>query len=114
MAKRKLTWSSHEDLAIRKRCCVGREEYLDYMTFRRNERPLFTEIFGPMVGVKDEWAAQGATPDELDFSAFRFRDAMSGYVPVSTGWIGGPEEVIIEETDEHILARDRLGRTVKL
>ena len=43
---------------------VRREEYLDHMTFRANRRPLFTEILSPIVGLKEEWAAQGATPEE--------------------------------------------------
>ncbi len=69
----KLKWIEHKDLAIKRNPTVLREEYLDYMAFRRNARPLFTEIFGPMVGLKEEWLAQGATPEELDFSAFRYR-----------------------------------------
>jgi hypothetical protein len=104
----------HRQLAIHRSMEVRREEYLDYMTFQANARPLFTEIFGPIVGLKEEWAAQGATPEELDMSAFRYRRAMAGYVPVNTGWMGGQEEEILEETDEHILARDYMGRTVKL
>ncbi|RME51518.1 MAG: hypothetical protein D6790_19870, partial [Caldilineae bacterium] len=59
---RQLKWITHADLRINKRCTVLRDEYLDYMTFRRNDRPLFTEIFGPLVGLKEEWEAQGATP----------------------------------------------------
>ena len=35
-------------------------------------------------------------------------------MPVSTGWIGGPPEEILEETDEHVVARDGKGRLVKL
>ncbi len=50
-----LKWRTHADLAIRKTPTVGRDEYLDYMTFRRNDRPLFTEIFGPIIGLKEEW-----------------------------------------------------------
>ncbi|MDY7011792.1 MAG: hypothetical protein SVV80_13730, partial [Planctomycetota bacterium] len=79
----------HARLAIKRAMEVSREEYLDYMTFRSNERPLFIEIFGPMPGLKEEWAEQGASPGELDFSAFRYRRAMEGYVPVNTGWMGG-------------------------
>jgi hypothetical protein len=92
---------------------VRREEYLDHMTFRANRRPLFTELFGPLVGLKEEWAAQGAGPGELDFSAFRYRDARLGGVPVNCGWMGGRER-ILEETPEHILAVDRMGRRVRL
>jgi len=93
---------------------VRREEYLDYMTFKANTRPLFTEIFGPLLGLKEEWAAQGATPEELDMSAFRYCRAMDGDVPVHTGWMGGDEEVILEETEDFLIYRDRMGRRMKL
>ena len=109
-----LKWKTHADLAIRLTPEVKREEYLDHMTFRRNERPLFTEIFGPILGLKEEWEAQGATPAELDFSAFRYRCEDRYGIPVNTGRHGGLPEVLIEETDEHKLWRDGLGRTLKL
>jgi hypothetical protein len=104
----------HAALRIVKTMDVRREEFLDYMTFRENKRPLFTEIFGPIVGLKEEWAAQGATPAELDMSAYRYRRHMSGGVPVTTGFSGGSEEQILEETAEHVIARDCYGRRVKL
>jgi uroporphyrinogen-III decarboxylase len=111
---RKLKWPTHADLAIKKTPTVKREEYLDYMTFQSNERPMFTEIFGPMVGLKEEWEEQGATPEELDFSAFRYRLEARGRIPVSTGRRGGYPTEVIEETEDYILSRDGLGRTMKL
>jgi hypothetical protein len=110
----KLKWTRHEELAIKRHPTVLREEYLDYMTFARNERPLFTEIFGPLIGLKEQWEAQGATDEELDFSTFRFRCEDRGYVPVSTGWTGGGGNEIIEDTDDHTIYRDAAGRTMKL
>lgn len=104
----------HATLAIVKTANVGREEYLDHMTFRVNTRPLFTEPFGPIVGLKEEWASQGATPDEINMSAFCYRHPAEGRIPVHTGWLGGPEEEILAETDAEIIARDRYGRRVKL
>ena len=109
---RRLKWATHADLAIRKTPTVRREEYLDHMTFRTNERPLFTEIFGPIVGLKEEWAEQGATPEELDFSAFRYRCEARGDIPVNTGRNGGYPEEVLEETDECRIWRDGLGRTM--
>lgn len=105
---------SHAQLAIKRTQSVLREEYLDHMTFRANLRPLFTELFGPILGLKEEWAAQGATPEELDMSAFEYRAQMGGSIPVSTGMIGGEPEAILEETEEYILGSDRYGRRVKL
>jgi hypothetical protein len=104
----------HASLAIRKCCAVRREEYLEYMTFAANRRPLFTEIFGPLLGLKEEWAAQGASVGELDLSAFPYRCPAEGHVPVNTGWLGGAEERILQETEDFILATDRMGRVVKL
>ncbi|MBI3959537.1 MAG: hypothetical protein HY328_12080 [Chloroflexi bacterium] len=111
---RPLKWLTHADLAIKKTCTVGREEYLDHMTFRRNERPLFTEIFGPLVGLKEEWEEQGATPEELDFSAFPYRCERRGRVPVNTGCLSGIAPQFIAETDHHLLTRDEMGRRMRM
>jgi uroporphyrinogen-III decarboxylase len=110
----KLKWVQHEDLAIVKTPSVSREEYLDHMTFRANRHPLFTEIFGPVIGLKEEWEAQGATPADLDFSAFRYRCEARGYIPVRTGRIGGQPPQVLEETEDFLFTRDDLGRTMKL
>ena len=112
--KSALRWSRHADLAIRRKSTVKRQEYLDYMTFRANERPLFTEIFGPIIGLKEEWVEQGASVEELDFSAFDFRCEERSYLPVATGRLGGRREEVLEETAEYTLSRDSLGRTMKL
>ncbi len=107
-------WRKHADLVIKKRPSVGREEYLDFMTFQRNDRPLFTEIFGPIIGLKEEWLQQGATPEELDFSAFRYRCEARGNLPINTGRQGGYPEQLIEDTAEYRIWLDGLGRTMKL
>jgi len=109
-----LKWATHADLAIRKTSTVSREEYLDHMTFQRNDRPLFTEIFGPIVGLKEEWEAQGATSDELDFSAFKYRCEARVYIPVITGRLGGHPPQVLGETNEFLFTRDELGRTMKM
>lgn len=109
-----LKWKTHADLAIKRSPTVGRETFLNHMTFQSNERPLFTEIFGPILGLKEEWEQQGATPEELDFSAFRYRCESRGSLPIATGRHGGYPEVLIEENDEHKTWRDGLGRTMRL
>ena len=106
--------SFHAQLAISRGMEVRREEYLDYMTFKANRRPLFTEIFGPLVGLKDEWRAQGASDAELDLSAFPYRRPMMGGVPVITGWMGDHEIVILEENEDEIIYLDNMGRKSKL
>ena len=107
-------WTEHADLAIKRRPCVFREEYLDHMTFKRNKRPLFTEIFGPIIGLKEEWADQGASPRELDFSAFEYRCQYQAGVAVNVAFCGGEKEVTLDEDDEYRIFRDRMGRTMKM
>ena len=111
---RQLKWATQADLAIVRKPSVSRQEYLDHMTFQRNDRPLFTEIFGPIVGLKEEWEEQGASPQELDFSAFTYRCEARGHIPVVTGRLGGHEPQVLEEDEEFIITRDGLGRTMKM
>lgn len=107
--------SLHAQLAItRGGEVVSREEYLAYLTFRANTRPLFTEIFGPLLGLRDEWKAQGATLEELSFAAFRYRDGQETSLPVHTGWLGGDAPVILEESADHLVYRDHMGRRMQL
>jgi uroporphyrinogen-III decarboxylase len=91
-----------------------REEYLDLMTFGGGTRPMFVELFGLMVGVEEEWRQQGATDDEVNLLAFDW-----DYVPVvqcggNTNIFGGAEILTLEETAEHLVQRDALGRKTKL
>ncbi len=91
-----------------------REEYIELMTFGKVERQMFVSLFGPLVGLKEEWIKQGATESELNMTAFDW-----DYVPVvgcggHTGVRGGFKPVVIEETAEYIISRDELGRTMKL
>ena len=91
-----------------------REQYLDLITFGPCERPMFVELFGLLIGVDEEWRAQGASEDELDMTAFDWDYVDRAGCGARVGPIGGREEEILEETDEYIIKRDYLGRTTKL
>ncbi len=108
-----LRWTRHEQLAITRNGSLGREEYLDWMTFQSDGPAAFTELFGPMIGLKEQWLRQGACASELDFSAFRYRCPEFAWLPVNTGRLAGPDPVVLEETEEYIVSRDDLGRTMK-
>jgi uroporphyrinogen-III decarboxylase len=91
-----------------------REEYLDLMTFGGNKKPMFAELFGLLVGLDNEWKEQGASLDEINMIAFDW-----DYVPVvkcggNTGIFGGFEKKILEETVEHLIEQDELGRKMKI
>ncbi len=91
-----------------------RDEYLNLMTFRGSKRPFFAELFGPLVGLPEEWRAQGASEEEIALTAFGF----DGVDLVDLGAVAGPihgmEPVVLSETAAHIVTRDELGRTCRL
>ncbi|MCD6322241.1 MAG: hypothetical protein J7L77_04375 [Clostridiales bacterium] len=91
-----------------------RNEYIEYVSFKGDKRPMFVELFGPLIGLDAEWRIQGASEDEIGMTGFDW-----DYVPVipcggETDVFGGPEARIIEETDEYIIETDGLGRRMKL
>lgn len=92
----------------------SREEYIEYVTFKGGSRPMFVELFGPLIGLDDEWRMQGVPEDEIGMTGFDW-----DYVPVvrcggNTDVFGGPEPVVVEENDEYIIETDGLGRKMKL
>ena len=92
----------------------NREQYINLMTFGEIERQMFSELFGPLVGLPDEWRKQGASHDEINMIAFDW-----DYVPyVDCGGtciaFNKPEPQVIEENAEYLIERDYLGRTTKL
>lgn len=91
-----------------------REQYIELMTYGQTERPMFVELFGPLIGLEAEWKAQGATDEEISLTAFDW-----DYVPViGCGGHTGPRSwlktEVIEDTADYLVQRDYLGRTVKL
>ncbi|MCE0497835.1 MAG: hypothetical protein LV481_07820 [Methylacidiphilales bacterium] len=91
-----------------------REEYLELMTFVRLGRPMFVELFGPLVGLDKEWRAQGASEEEIGMAAFDWDYVPVKDVPGCTARPRGPSPVIIEDNSEYRIERDFLGRTLKL
>jgi uroporphyrinogen-III decarboxylase len=113
MAEKKTTWTEHSDLSVKRNPTLDRENFLDWMTFKGGSEMPFTEIFGPIIGLKEQWLEQGATDAELDFSAFTYREPLLHQLGVETGRVG-TSTTISEETDEHILYTDDLGRKLRL
>ncbi len=91
-----------------------RQMYVDLMTFGDAPRPMFSELFGPLVGLDREWEQQGASRAEIEMVGFDW-----DYVPYidcggQCGPFGTPPPQILEETAEHCLLRDHLGRRAML
>lgn len=88
-------------------------DYLDLLTFKPVSRPMFVELFGPLIGLDQEWKDQGATPEELDLTAFDFDRVEFCPAGGQCGPIAAPP-VTLSETAEELVQRDYLGRTTRL
>ena len=92
----------------------ARQQYIDLMTFKGAPRPMFIEIFGKLIGLDEEWAAQGATDAERDLSAFNFDWVNRVQAGVNCGLMDPFEEKVLEKGDGYVISQDYMGRTVKL
>lgn len=90
----------------------SREQYLRLMTFQGCDRPMFSELFGPLIGLDAEWRAQGASDDEINMIGFDWDYVDRVGCGGRCNAIKSPPQTI-EETEEHLIQRDHLGRTTK-
>ncbi len=89
------------------------KQYVDLMTYNHPERPMFSELFGPIVGLSEEWRAQGATEEMIAIRGFAF-DYVPYYNLGNLDSIHRPKEVIIEDNERYYVAIDHYGRRVRM
>ena len=92
----------------------NRDEYIAHMTFEYTGKEMFTELFGLLIGLDGEWKSQGATPDEIDLSAFGWDSVLYTGAGGYTGAITGISPYILEDNREYTVSVDYMGRKQKL
>ncbi|MCK9479077.1 MAG: hypothetical protein M0R40_06200 [Firmicutes bacterium] len=92
----------------------NREEYIAHMNFEFTGKEMFCELFGPLIGLDKEWAAQGASESEINLSAFGHDSVSYVVIGPKLGAITDIVPRVIEDTKEHKICMDSLGRTTKL
>ena len=92
----------------------NREEYIAHMMFENIGKEMFTELFGLLIGLDEEWQAQGASPEELDLSAFGWDSVLYTGTGCNTGAVTGISPYVLEDNPEHIISVDYMGRKQKL
>ncbi|MBR4235698.1 MAG: hypothetical protein IKR85_06510 [Clostridia bacterium] len=91
-----------------------RDEYLSHMTFAGSPREMFTELFGPLIGLDAEWRSQGASEDEISLTAFGWDAVKYVTVPFDISPHTGLSEKLISENDTERISVDALGRRMRL
>ncbi len=104
----------HRKLDITRKMVVKREEYLDYVTFKSNDRTIYRETLGPLNGVKELWTEEGATPQQLDFSAFDFNEAFFHDCGAFTGYYGPDQSSIISNSETDLYYTNYMGISHRL
>jgi len=84
-----------------------RRQYVELTSFGDFQRPMFSELFGPLIGLPEEWKSQGATQEWIDMIGFDWDGA-------TLGAFGTPLEEVLGDNEEYRIERDYLGRTTKL
>ena len=92
----------------------NREEYIALMTFQGAQREMFTELFGPLAMLDDEWRAAGVSESERSLRAFGWDNVKYVDVGCNTGALTGIEPRIISDTAEEQLLIDGMGRKCRL
>ncbi len=92
----------------------NREEYIAYMTFQDVGRDMFTELFGPLKQLEQEWAAAGAAEHEINLSAFGWDNVRYVSIGCNTGAMTGIEPRVISDTPEEQILIDHMGRKSRL
>mgnify|MGYP001055553280 CR=1 FL=1 len=92
----------------------NREEYIAHMNFSFTGKEMFAELFGPLIGLPQEWREQGATEDEINLSKFGWDHVLYTWPQINIHEISGIKPKIIEDNSEYTISLDALGRQVKL
>ncbi len=91
-----------------------REQYISHMLFQGTSDEIFCELFGPLIGLEDEWKAQGASDDELNLSAFGFDGVKYVDIGCTMGAVTGKSSIILEDNEIHTISIDYMGRHQRL
>lgn len=91
-----------------------RERYIAHCLGEYTGREMFVELFGPLMALEDEWRSQGASENEIAMTAFDFDYVLKASLPGVCGAVTGIEPRIIEDTAEHTISIDAMGRKVRL
>ena len=66
-----------------------RERYIAHCNFEFTGREMFCELFGPLIGLEEEWQRQGASAKEIALTAFDWDYVLRGNHRPDAPGIGG-------------------------
>lgn len=92
----------------------NREQYIAHCHYEFTGREMFCELFGPLVGLEDEWRRQKATAKEIALTAFDWDYVLRTQLSGDTFAITGITPMVLEDHPEFTISIDKMGRRQKL
>lgn len=92
----------------------NRERYIAHCNFEFTGREMFCELFGPLIGLEEEWRRQGASAKEIAMTAFDWDYVLRAMLAGNCQAITGNEPKVLEDTPEYTVSIDEMGRKMKL
>ena len=87
-----------------------RERYIAHCNFEFTGREMFCELFGPLIGLEEEWQRQGASAKEIALTAFDWDYVLKAPLAGNCEAITGLTPRVLEETPEFTVSVDEMGR----
>ncbi len=92
----------------------NRQEYIAHAQFQFTGREMFCELFGPLIGLDEEWRKQGATQKEIDMVGFDWDYVLKAPLAGNISPITHLKPQLLEDNAEYRIEIDNLGRKTKL
>ncbi|MGN0999795.1 MAG: uroporphyrinogen decarboxylase family protein [Faecousia sp.] len=91
-----------------------RERYIAHCNFEFTGREMFCELFGPLIGLDEEWRRQGASAKEIAMTAFDWDYVLKADLAGNCAAITDNTPRVLEDTPEYTISIDEMGRKMKL
>ena len=91
-----------------------RDRYIAHCSYEFTGREMFCELFGPLIGLEEEWLRQGTTAKEISLTAFDWDYVLYFRAKANCAAVTGITPHVTEDNGEYTLSVDSYGRTNKL
>ena len=91
-----------------------REEYIAHNLFQYTGKEMFCELFGPLIGLDEEWRSQGASEEEIGLGAFEWDYVLKTQIAAKCGVMNDVQPHTIREDEDYWEGIDEYGRLSRM
>lgn len=91
-----------------------REEYIAHSLFQYTGKEMFCELFGPLIGLEEEWRSQGASEEEIGLGAFGWDYVLKTQLAAKCGVMNDIRPHTLREDEDYWEGIDEYGRLSRM